>query len=61
MTAKEMYELAKARQRAADRALAEADGRDACPAEMARLRHELDQATSERRRAFNAYMNSDES
>jgi hypothetical protein len=40
--------------------LAEADGRDACPAEIARLRHDLDQATAERRRAFNAFMDSDE-
>jgi len=30
MTAKEAYNLAKQRQREADRALAEADGRDAC-------------------------------
>ena len=61
MTAKDSYELAKQRQRAADRALSEADGRDACPAEMAELRHDLDQATAERRRSFNAFMDSDES
>jgi hypothetical protein len=60
MTAKETYELAKQRQREADRALAEADGRQACPAEMAWLRHDLDEATAERRRAFSEYMNSDE-
>jgi len=60
MTLRELYDLAKQRQRAADRALSEADGRQACPAEMARLRFELDQATEERRAAFTAFMNSDE-
>jgi len=46
MTLRELYDLAKQRQRAADRALAEADGRQACPAEIARLRFELDRATT---------------
>ncbi len=57
MSTKERYELAKQRHRAADRALSEADGRNACPAEMARLRFELDRATKDRRLAFEAYMN----
>jgi hypothetical protein len=60
MTLKERYELAKQRQREAHRALAQGDGRAACPAEMAKLRHELERATIERRRAFEAFMNSDE-
>jgi len=60
MTLRELYDLAKQRQRAADRALAEADGRQACPAEIARLRFELDRATKERRAAFEAFMDSDE-
>lgn len=60
MTLKEIYELAKQRQREANRALAEGDGRQACPAEMAKLRHELERATEERRRAFAAFMDSDE-
>ena len=60
MTLQETYELAKQRHREADRALSEADGRQACPAEMAKLRHNLDLATEERRRAFAAYMDSDE-
>jgi hypothetical protein len=60
LTLKERYELAKQRHREADRALSEGDGRQACPAEMAKLRHDLERATEERRRAFERYMNSDE-
>ncbi len=56
MTKRELYDLAKARHRAADRALSEAYGRSACPDEMAKLRHDLDEATKDRRRAFEAYM-----
>jgi hypothetical protein len=60
LTLKERYELAKQRQREANRALAKGDGRQACPAEMAKLRHDLERATIERRRAFERYMDSDE-
>ena len=52
----EAYEQAKVRQRAAQRALFIADGQKRPAEEILRLKHELDRALVERRRAFAAYM-----
>lgn len=50
------YEAAKAKQRAAQRALWIADGEKRPAKEILRLKLELDAALRDRRRAFAAYM-----
>lgn len=50
------YEAAKVKQRAAQRALFIADGENRPAVDMLKLKHELDRALVDRRRAFAAFM-----
>lgn len=59
-TAKERYEAARLAQKEAQRALFAASDAKADVRVIVKLQHDLDEATKERRRAFEAYMNSDE-
>jgi hypothetical protein len=59
-TKRAAYEAAKAASHEAHRKLCQADGRGASEQELTRLSHEHERAMLERRRAFTAYMDSDE-
>jgi len=57
----EAYEQAKVKQRAAQRALFIADGQNLPAKEIMRLKRALDAALVERRQAFAAFMDEEES
>lgn len=61
MTLKAKWEAASAAQRAAARAYWVAEGQRASDAELDALQKAWDKARTERREAFQAYMDSDES
>lgn len=57
MTLKDKYELARQRQKATQRSVLAAIDAAESPDVIARLKHDLDDSSKERRRAFEAWMN----